>query len=730
MDYFHSKRFLDTLQDWERGGAPLGPLEDYLPRMRALLSRLNDPQAHYTSIIVGGTDGKGTVASLLAALLHAAGRGVGLYISPDLHTIRERVQVGGKVVAKDLWAEGVAHLYEKSRDFEREGYGAFSRFEALTALGAHLFAREGVDYGIFEVGLGGRYDATNAWDSDLAVLTPIHLDHTDVLGGTLEEIAADKFTIARPKRPLFTTASQAPEVLAYLRQQSERGGVDLYVVGTGGVDAPAGRAGPVLPAIPDPLPDRASTYIQNVRLATAVGRCLLGEALGEALVRETVEAHQWPGRFEVVRKHPWILLDGAHNPAAAAALVEDLRGISPQWTFVVGVNAGHDAAGILQAIRPIAKEVILTESGHPKAIPARVLRQYLHGGISARCASDRLEVLKREVSGLKAGDCLCVIGSLYLVAQARDVLNLPGERDGFSEDVILESLRCVEAACQRLGVKYTAASEDGNVLRLTRNGRPVYFLRNKHPFNDYVGARLAEDKAYQYELFLQAGLRVPYTLKVFNPLADPRFDRYKTHSSVDAIVEDVERQFTYPVVVKRKRGSMGQGVYLETSRSGLKQRLQALCENSGYLDNVFLIQAVVSGPEYRIVASQRDLLLAYEKRNDPGRESEDLNPLHRAGGRAVRVVDPGLHSSMEEVVKGVAQVVDLGFYAIDLILAEDGFSVLEINPNPICHFYNSHNGRSDFVRIYEWLIRKYLMEGGRSESVRPDIRLAVAERGD
>ncbi len=725
MDYFHSKRFLDTLQDWERGKAPLGPLENYRPRMAALLNHLDNPQRRYTSIIVGGTNGKGSVSSLLAALLRAAGRRVGLYSKPHLHSIRERIQIDGEMATKELWSEGVTCLYEKTRDFEQEGLGAFSKFEALTALGAHLFACEGVEFGVFEVGLGGRYDATNAWDSDLAILTSIDLDHVEVLGDTLEKIAADKVTIARPQRPLFTPASQAPEAMATLQEQSAERGVELYVVGADRVDVPAGKPAVVPPPIPEALPDRSSSYIQNARLALAAGRYLLGEALGEALATETVKAHRWPGRFEVVRKDPWILLDGAHNPAAAAGLVEDLRGISAQWTFVVGVNAGHDAAGILQAIQPIAKEIVLTQSWHPKAIPTEVLRRHLPEGVPARC--EGLEGLKSELSG--DGTHLCVMGSLHLVAQTHEVLSLPHERDGFSEDVFLESLRCVETACRNLGLDYAAVSENGNVLRLVRGGRPVYFIRNRHPFNDYVSANLAEDKAYQYELFLQAGVPVPYTLKVFNPFADVRFDRYRTHASVDAIVEDVERQFTYPVVVKRNHGSMAQKVHLETDRDGLTERLQALCETSGYWDNVLLIQAFVSGPEYRIVASRDRVLLVYEKRSNLDGKTEDLNPLHQAGSSAVRVEDPGLLQLMEEVTRGIAGVIDLGFYAIDLILAEDGFAVLEINPNPICFFYNSHNGRSDFVGIYEWLIRTYLMEEDRSGSERPDIRLAIAGKG-
>ena len=129
-----------------------------------------------------GTNGKGTAANVLAALIQASGRRAGIYTSPHLHTIRERILIDGRILEKDGWARGIADLYDRTRGFEREGYGSFTRFEALTALAASMFARACVEIGVFEVGLGGRYDATNAWDSHVAVLTPVDLDHTEVLG--------------------------------------------------------------------------------------------------------------------------------------------------------------------------------------------------------------------------------------------------------------------------------------------------------------------------------------------------------------------------------------------------------------------------------------------------------------------------------------------------------------------------------------------------------------------
>ena len=702
MDYFRGKRYLNTLQDWERDGTAAGTPEDYLPRMRALLHRTGNPQKNFASVIVGGTNGKGTVASVLAALLQTCGRRTGIYSSPHLHTIRERIRIDGRILDKDDWAQRISDLYDRTRGFEAEGYGCFTKFEALTALATSMFADAGVDIGVFEVGLGGRYDATNAWDAGVAVLTQIDLDHTEILGDTVEAIALDKLEIARAGRPLFTPATQKPEVLALLRRECRERGVDLRVVGgeTDGDWRWQARELP-LPA----MPDRGSVFRKNARLAIAVGRHLMGKDLTDARIVDALTGLDLPGRFEAARRTPPIVLDGAHNPSGAVALAGDLGRMSKRWTFVVGVNSGHDAGGILEAIQPLAEKLVLTRSDHPKALAVDKLRQCLPAGLSACCAPDVVEALGR--AGLREGNPVCIMGSLHLVGRAREALGLPCERDGFGEDLHRESLACLAKACANLDLRIEPASDDGNLFRIRPPGRgPVYFLRNRHPFNDYVAARLAEDKAYQYELFTGAGLPVPETMVAFNPFADERFSRYRTHASVDAVIEEVERRFTYPVVVKRNKGSLAQGVFLEGDRFALEKRLRTLFEHSGFLDNLILVQEHISGPEYRIVAARDELLLAYEKVN--ASPCGDLNPLHGSTGFAKRVDAPETLEGLSRVTAGVSGVIELGFFAIDVIRSPAGFQVIEINPNPMCYFYNLHNGRSDFVGIYEKLIREHL----------------------
>ncbi|MCY3789116.1 MAG: Mur ligase family protein [Gemmatimonadetes bacterium] len=703
MDYFRAKRYLDALPDWEVGRPALGPIEDYLPRMRALLTRLGNPQTRFRSIIVGGTNGKGTVASLLAAILKAHGHKAGLYTSPHLHTQRERIRIDGEILSKEQWADAVSHLDDCTHDFGREALGSFSKFEALTGLAAHLFAQQGVKFGVFEVGLGGRYDATNAWDSELAVLTAVGLDHVDLLGNTLEEIAADKLHISRSGRTLVTTVAQTPEVMDLIRQTCVKQEVKLQIAGT---EWPLGH-----------LTGRPATYAENARLALEAAQGLV-QCLDDEIAHQAVVAHHWPGRFEVAHEKPLVLLDGAHNPAAAEALAGELQRLSGErpvantgnaWVLVVGAGTGHDASGILHALAPAAQRVLLTSSDHPRALAPSVLADLAPDGLAIEQVPASSQALKHALALAGPKGRVCVAGSLHLVARAREFFNLPGERDGITEDMALENLECVAEAGQQLGLICEWISDDGTRLKLSGGQRPLRFWRNKHPFNDYVEARLAEDKAYQYEDFAAAGLPVPDTLKLFNPLADARFDRYKTHATVAEIVEEVVARFEFPLLVKKCHSSLAQGVFLEHNATDLGQRLAALFANSGFLDNIALVQQYVAGPEYRVVASRDELLLAYRKESEAVGADGDLNPLHQATGRAVRVEDAALLAQMQQLTAQVAGVYSLGFYAIDLIHGADGFSIIEINPNPMCYAYNRDNGRRDFIRLYERLLTQFAL---------------------
>ena len=174
------------------------------------------------------------------------------------------------------------------------------------------------------------------------------------------------------------------------------------------------------------------------------------------------------------------MLDGAHNPAAAGALVSELTKRNERWRFVVGFSTGHDAAGFLSALAPTASEILLFSADHPRAFDTQALLEVIPEGVPFRVLEDA-EALKRELAVVDA-DPVCVTGSLHVVAAARETLGLVEEREGISEDVLLESLRCIERAVDELGLEMHTASDDGNVVRVDGPARSLHFMRNKHPF--------------------------------------------------------------------------------------------------------------------------------------------------------------------------------------------------------------------------------------------------------
>ena len=690
MDYFRSKRFLDTLSDWEKGNPFFGPLENYLPRMRALLRRLDNPETSFRSMIVGGTNGKGTVSNLIAELLLDAKISVGLYTSPHLHTERERIRINGTLLTKEVWAESLTKMQIALEGFEKEGLGALSRFEVLTGLAVLTMAEADVKWGIFEVGLGGRFDATNAWDSELSVLTRIGLDHVGVLGDTLSEIAAEKICIGRSGNLMFTPVSQTDEVTTFLRKKSSGLGIKLKFVDSIHIDG------------------KPSFFCENAGLACSVVQSI---GLDFSTIRQSrvIDETHWPGRFEWVSKSPPVLLDGAHNPQAAQVLAENLRAYTPKWNVVIGSSTGHDVIGILAELAPLTTRFIITASDHPKAEKVENIVRCVPEQVPIEIVKDFRNAFSRgrELANLD-DEGLCVTGSLHLIARAREYFELPFDSDSITEDMALENLNCLKEACSRLGIVCDPCNKDATLRRIISKSKPFYFWRNKHPFNDYMSGRIAEDKAFQYDLFSEAGLPTPHTKQIFNPYADFRFNRYKDFATIDEIVEDLSMYFSFPLVIKKARSSLSQGVYIAQDASGLILQLRQVFEQSGYADNVFVVQEYIVGEEYRVVASQGEILLAYLKEGTIG-ENHDINPLHQRDGKAVPLESGRLYEDFSNLTTRIFEVIDLGFYAFDLILSDSGPKILELNPNPFCYFYNKTNGRSDFISIYEQLIEKFIL---------------------
>jgi dihydrofolate synthase/folylpolyglutamate synthase len=403
-----------------RGGERTG-MRPGLERIEALLDAIGRPERSFTIAQVGGTNGKGSISAMLAAILQAAGRRVGLYTSPHLRHYRERIQVDGRPISESDFVDGVEALGTQIARLDA------TVFEAGTALALDHFCRARVDVAVLEVGLGGRLDATTVGSPRVVVIGPIDYDHQHELGDTLTLIAGEKAAIIRSG--VAFTACQDPEAEAVLERRAAEVAVPLVREGRELHVTPRGFTLDVQ-RVDLAGPDWRMTDVAcgllgvyqpgNALLAAAAARELGAD---EAAIREGLRGTRWPGRFQIFRRDPLTILDGAHNPAGARALAASLRAYFPgrPVTFVIGILADKDAGGILAALRPLASRIVLTASTNPRAAAPAALRALLPGACVETAGSPK-EALARARPDAPDG-LVCVAGSLSLVG---DVLIAEG----------------------------------------------------------------------------------------------------------------------------------------------------------------------------------------------------------------------------------------------------------------------------------------------------------------
>ena len=400
-----------------RGGEYAG-MRPGLERIEALLDALGHPERGFTLAQVGGTNGKGSISAMLAAMLRADGRRVGLYTSPHLVSFRERIRVDGEAIAEDAVVDGVEALGTLIARVDA------TVFEASTALALDHFAHERVDVAVLEVGLGGRVDSTTVGRPVVAALGPIDFDHREFLGDTLTAIATEKAAIFRSGTAI--SAAQPAEAEAVVVGHAARAGVPLLMEGrelsvTLRARSLEGQridcAGPGW-RLDDLRLGLLGTYQPgNALLAVAAARVL---DVGEPAIREGLARARWPGRFEVRRRDGgWLVLDGAHNPAGARALAESLETYfgEASMTLVIGVLRDKDAAGILRPLLRRARRVILTAPGSPRAAAPDDLRAMIPASVPAVVAPSVGTALAVAEEGSRPS-VVCVAGSLMLVGDA------------------------------------------------------------------------------------------------------------------------------------------------------------------------------------------------------------------------------------------------------------------------------------------------------------------------
>ena len=394
-----------------------------LERMRAAVARRGHPEARWPALHVAGTNGKGSAAAMLDAVLTAAGYRTGLYTSPHLIDFSERMRVGGRTIPHAAVVELVAEL---RADLEPAGI-ALTHFEFATLIAFEWFARVGIDVGVIEVGLGGRLDATNLVRPAATAITSIAVDHVEYLGPDLASIAAEKAGIAKPGVPLAVGRLPAEAMRVVLARAAEVGAPVARV----GVDArlEAGREGLAFSGLGltwDRLRLGLGGAFQHDNAAVALTTLALVRErfpCSSDAVREGLTRTRWPGRLAVIRELPLILLDGAHNPAGAAALAAELPGVvgDRPLVLVFAVMGDKDWRAMLEPLLPRVKRVIVTRVSRRGADPGAVAAA-LAPRVPAEALEDARAALNAAVERAEANDAVLVTGSLFLVGEAYAVL--------------------------------------------------------------------------------------------------------------------------------------------------------------------------------------------------------------------------------------------------------------------------------------------------------------------
>ncbi len=433
MDYHSALRYLYSLVDYEKKRIErYSPDEFKLDRVEALLAALGNPHRAYPVLHVAGTKGKGSVSAMLAAIARAGGRKVGLYTSPHLHTYRERIQVNGEPIPR----RELAALIEEIRPLIGRIPG-LTIFEVTTALGFLYFARQQVDVGVIEVGLGGRLDATNVVTPEVSVITSLSLDHTYILGDTIEQIAYEKGGIIKPGVPVVS-APQQPAAREVLQRLAAERRCSFTPVGeTWRWEAACrSREGQTFSLIaPDPDEDLSGEYwlpllghFQQENAAVAVAAAAQWRARGQDWINRTViraglAQVSWPGRMEILSRDPLLVVDCAHNPYSVTVLTEALRQWFPttRWVLIFGASMDKDIAGMLRTLLPFVEHVIVTRSYHPRAAAPYTLADLCASlGKGAEIAVDAGRALKQAQARLQPGWGILVTGSIFAVADVRD----------------------------------------------------------------------------------------------------------------------------------------------------------------------------------------------------------------------------------------------------------------------------------------------------------------------
>ena len=432
MDYRSALKYILGLTNYEKSLKELySPGNVDLERVRELLRRLGSPESGLGIVHIAGTKGKGSTAAMISSVLQKAGYRVGLFTSPHLHTFRERVQVNREPISAEDFAGAMEKVKPHVEEINAVGeHGYITTFEALTAMALLYFAKKEVEALVFEVGVGGRLDATNVVSPEVSVITSISRDHTELLGETLPEIAGEKAGIIKEGIPVVV-APQVPEVEEVIASIAKERGSEMVNVGRESVWRALGyddREQSLLvrnfeneyrismPLLGDHQQENAATAISALSVLRKKGW-----HISDVDVLDGFSDLRWPGRMEELGRRPLVIADGAHNGDSARRLREALLKYFEfrKAVLVVGVSADKNVEEIASELVPLASTVILTKSRHMRAAePADIADAFIRPDIIVETTGSVKEALERAREIASEEDLICATGSLFVVGEA------------------------------------------------------------------------------------------------------------------------------------------------------------------------------------------------------------------------------------------------------------------------------------------------------------------------
>jgi dihydrofolate synthase/folylpolyglutamate synthase len=435
LNYSQAEKYLNSFVNYEQiPGISYAQPGYSLRHVEELLNRMDNPQLPARTVHISGTKGKGSVSAMVAQVLSTSGYKTGLYTSPHLLNLRERIAIDGILISEAEFAAAMVEIKPFIESMKQDtSFRRLTYFEALTALAFAYFRKKRVDFQVLEVGLGGRLDTTNVVAKPVVcIVTSISLDHTQILGNTLGEIAREEAGII--KHGCWVVLSPQPEeaasVIADICREKEAKVVQV------GKDVTWHKLGGDLHHQSLVIKGRLKNYqvsipllgdfqLENAAAATAALEILASEGFAISItdIAQGLAQVKWPGRFQILQQHPTVLIDGAHNVASMKRLVNNIQTYfaHKQIFLIFGASCDKDILGMISELVPLFPQVIVTQASHSRAAPPSTLAaEFTKRGIEPEVRGSVAQALSRALSLAEKTDVICVTGSLFVVAEALD----------------------------------------------------------------------------------------------------------------------------------------------------------------------------------------------------------------------------------------------------------------------------------------------------------------------